>query len=120
VVAFGVVAWRGLVQEPVLAACFGVFTLGALGAWLRWRLRATRQLTITRTEITYGRPGHIIDSISRSVGPLEFRRILVMQSGWSWWLGPPRQTGVSSIPMLGFDLREVQEACVSRGWDFTP
>jgi hypothetical protein len=116
ILLFGLAAWRGAAETPVLAAGMGL--LGALGlaGWVRWRFRAVPRLSITRDEISYGRPGQVVARIPRTAGTLEIRRSRVVQSGW--WLSPPGDSEGSGISMLGFDIKEVRRACLERGWEF--
>src|SRR4051812_27190939 len=110
VVAFGLAAVRGASQAPVLAGAMGILATVSLGVWVRWRFSAPRQLAITAEEITHGRPGRVTTRVPRTAGPLAFRR-----GRRGWWLAG---SGVPSIPMLGFDLDDVGQACVGRGWEF--
>jgi hypothetical protein len=114
-VACGFAAWRGAAHAPVMAAGAGVLAAVALGAWIRWRILAPRELIVTRDDITFGRPGHQVIRIPRGTGPLEFRKST--GRGASLWLGPARDSGVAAIPMLGFKVPEVSQACAAMGWE---
>jgi hypothetical protein len=112
----GFAAWRGAAASPVLAAGAAGLAALALAAWLRWRSLAPRELTVTRDEITFGRPGAVEVRIPRQAGALEFRTSTAPR-GASLWLGPPRDSGFPGIAMLGFKVPEVRRACADMGWE---
>ncbi len=115
IVACGFAAWRGARGTPVMAAGAGALAAFALGCWAVWRMRAPRELTITREEITFGQPGRSVLRIPRHAGPLELRKTTVR--GSSLWLGPARDSGHPAIPMLGFKVPDVRRACAEMGWE---
>lgn len=115
ITACGFSAWRGAAGSPVIAGGAGLLAAIALGAWIRWRSVARRELTFTRDAITFGRPGHALVRIPRDAGPLEFRKSTVR--GSSMWLGPARDSGVPAIPVLGFTVPEIRQACAANGWE---
>lgn len=108
-------AWRARDTAPLMAAAVAVLTVTILGAWIRWRVVAPRELTVTHDEITFGRPGQQLVRIPRAAGPLELRTTSVR--GSSLWLGAARDSGLPGVPMLGFQVPEVRQACTDLGWE---
>ncbi len=113
----GLAAVRGAENAPVLAGVVAIAALGILVGWLSWRRKPAPRLAITPAEIVYGRlePGMRIRREASPSGRLHFR-MGFQGSGWVLLLvDAPDQPGISK---LGFDMREVERACVAHGWSF--
>jgi hypothetical protein len=116
VVILGFAAFRGAERAPLVAGILAALALGILVVWLSWWRKPAPMLAISPEEIFYGRldqPG--IRIVRDGNGRLRFRRGF-KNSGWRLVLADaPDQPGIS---MLGFDLGEVERACVVHGWTF--
>ena len=117
-VVFALAAWRGMDGAPVLAAASAVGAI-ACGAYLAWVYMAPPPvLSITPTEIRYGRPGRAGTVIARSgSGRLAFRQGF-RRSGL--FLVSPDVPDGPPILITGFDRNEVAAACIAHGWTFAP
>ena len=116
VVVLGLAAFRGASGAPALAALAAIGAVGVLVAWVRWRRKPRPFLAISPHEIFYGRldqPGTVI--ARGSSGRLAFRKGF-RSSGW--FLLPADEPDGPGISMIGFDVREVEAACVASGWRF--
>ncbi len=116
VLVLGFAAWRGAEGAPVIAAIMAFLAAGTLVAWLAWRRKPASMLTISPDEIFFGRLDQTGVLIVRdATGRLRIHEG-VPGSGWFLELADtPDQPGIS---MIGFDLREVERACLGHGWTF--
>jgi hypothetical protein len=118
VIVLGLAALRGAEGAPVVAGILAIVAVGILVAWLSWRRKPAPMLAISPEEIFYGRldqPGMRISREASPSGRLRFH-MGFQRSGWVLALADaPGQPGIS---MIGFDMREVERACVEHSWTF--
>jgi hypothetical protein len=114
IVILGFAAFRGAERAPLFAGILATVALVAFAMWLSWWRKPPPMLAISPEEIFYGRLDQPGTRIARDPsGRLEFRRGF-RNSGWVLKLADaPDQPGIS---MIGFDLPEVERACVAHGW----
>ena len=116
VLAFGFAAFRGAERAPVVAGILAILALGILVAWLTWWRKPAAVLAISPEEISYGRLDQPGLRIARDAsGRLHFRRGF-KNSGWFLVLADTPDQPV--ISMIGFNLPEVERACLAQGWTF--
>jgi HAMP domain-containing protein len=119
VIVIGLAAVRGAEKAPIAAAVMGAFAVALLVAWILMRQR-TGRLTITGDEIAYGRvdrpPAQRILRAEASL--LRFRQGRIGLRPTGWFLEPADRSSGPGILMLGFDMSEVQRACIEHGWSF--
>jgi hypothetical protein len=95
----------------------GLLAVGVLAGWVYWRRQPRSQLKITDTAITWGSPTKVVTRLERGEsGLLRFHQNAMQQTGWFLTLVDDREAG--GISMIGFDMREVADACVAHGWRF--
>ena len=119
VIVIGLAAVRGAEKALVAAAVMGALAIALLVAWFLMR-RRTGRLTITSDEIAYGRfdrpPAQRI--LRAQTSQLRFRQGHIGLRPSGWFLEPASEAIGPGILMLGFDMSEVQRACVEHGWSF--
>ena len=120
VIVLGFAAVRGAEKAPIAAAVMGTVAVALLVAWILMRRQPPGRLTITGDEIAYGRVDRPpMQRILRvEANRLRFRQghIGIRPSGW--FLMPADEPSTPRILMLGFDMSEVQRACLEHGWSF--
>lgn len=116
IIVLGLAAARGAQNAPIPAAVMATLALGILIMWLTWRRKPAAMLRISPDEIVYGRldqPG--VRLTHDGSGRLRLRQ---PYNRGGWYLSLADAPGQPGISMIGFDLWEVQRACVAHGWTF--
>jgi hypothetical protein len=116
VVVFGLAAFRGAENAPILAGVAVLLAVVVLVFWVTYRRKPVPRLAISEREIVYGRTDQPGMRITRNESGRLLFRMGFKRSGWFLVLvdAPSPQ----AISMIGFDMNEVRRACIEHGWTF--